>query len=936
MRLFKSRTWIIVVFSFLLLAAVPFLQGPGLTNVYPVGNYLNGNFPSLSPSSLPYKPAFPNLTFNSPLTFNMHPTQNIIILGQRDGKIYWFNNQDQTTDKNLMLDLSNEVGVVWDGGFLGLALHPDFGTAGSNYFYTYYTTKDSNGNNFPNSYTTQNCNTEEYWGNYLMLTRFEVADGTLNVIPNSQTTLFKVRMYGTTHRGGGLLFGDDGFLYLATGDQTEWPKSQDIINNIDGGVLRMDVDKIGGAISRPANKQMPEDHGFSDEITGKEYYIPYDNPFINSTANDLIFPGYKFEEYYTLGHRNPHRMTKDTETGILYIGEIGLSTHEEINVVSKGKNFGWPVYEGNVKKNFCGNTLYNSMAHEGPLVSFPRSDANSIIGGFVYRGTEVPELYGKYICADYGTGEEIWSVDVSTGNYDELGTFLPTNVISFGQDDAGEIYIMKLGTDTLYKLAQKNDVTETIPEWLSQTGAFTNLSTLAPTPGVIEYDLIEPFWSDRATKKRWLAIPNNGTYNTPQEQIEFSENDVWNFPVGSVLIKHFELPLDANNPGITKRLETRFSIKGEDGKFYFATYKWNPGQTDAQLLDSGLDETINITDENGQGQQQIWHYPSTAECLSCHNSASGGTLGARTRYINKNITYQETAINANQLVTLSSLGILDETITDAQTTSYLTAVEYDSGASLDEKARSYLDLNCAYCHSPGTGNRAGFDLRLINTLEETGLLTAGFSTDLGISGAAIVVEGDASKSLLYHRLNSADPNIMMPPLSKNEVDTEAATMIETWINQLGQSADLTLNYTLQGRTDHSIQLIVDLYEQGSGTPILQFTPNGSASGVANINNIPPGTYVLAVKTNNHSQRVQTITLADGINSETIAELNAGDANNDNLISALDFSILAATFNLPSTDPGFDVRADFNGDGFITALDFSLLASNFNTSGENIP
>ena len=125
----------------------------------------------------------------------------------------------------------------------------------------------------------------------------------------------------------------------------------------------------------------------------------------------------------------------------------------------------------------------------------------------------------------------------------------------------------------MYKLTEKNNATIDPPQLLSQTGAFANLSTLTPSPGVIEYDLIEPFWSDKALKKRWMAIPNdddgNGIHDKPQEKIVFSENDVWNFPVGSVLIKHFELPLDANNPNNTKRLETRFSIKGEDGQILF-------------------------------------------------------------------------------------------------------------------------------------------------------------------------------------------------------------------------------------------------------------------------------------------------------------------------------------------------------------------------------
>ena len=753
------------------------MQGPGLTEVHPIDKYLDGNFPSLTPSPVPYKAAFPNLTFDSPLTFVMHPTQNKIILGQRDGKIYWFNNQDQTTQKNLLIDLSNEVGVVWDGGFLGMALHPNFGETGSNYFYTFYTTRDVNGNNIPNGYTTQNCTNEEYWGNYIMLTRFEVADGTLDVVPNSKTTLFKIRMYGTTHRGGALVFGDDGFLYITTGDQTAFEKAQDIENNLDGGVLRIDVDKDPLKSHAPI-RTMPDDHGFSDELSGNEYWIPNDNPFLSPSGDN-------FEEYYSIGHRSPHRMTKDPATGIMYIGEVGLNLHEEINVVSKGKNFGWPVYEGNAKVNRCGNTLYNNMAHEAPLVSFPRFDANAIIGGFVYRGSEIPDLAGKYICADYGTGEEIWSVDVSTGNYELLGNFAPANIISFGQDNLGEIYIMKLGVDNIYKLTQKNNVPQSIPQWLSQTGAFEDLANLTPADGVIPYDQIEPFWSDGALKKRWMVVPNDGSYNTAAEQIAYSENDVWIYPEGSVLIKHFELPLDANNPGLTKRLETRFSVKGSDGNFYFATYKWNAAQTDAELLASGLDEDINVLDENGVNQVQTWHYPSTSECLSCHNAASGGTLGPRTRNLNNSITYESTGIIANQLVTLSSLGTLDSQIDDNDTPNLLTiSATDDSNATLDQRARSYLDVNCAYCHSPGTGNRANFDLRLINTLEETGLLTAGFSTSLGIEGEAILVPGDASKSHLYHRINSLDENIMMPPLAKNEVDEEGAALIAQWINQL--------------------------------------------------------------------------------------------------------------------------------------------------------
>lgn len=776
----KPKTYLFVFFSLLLLGAVPYFAGSGLTNPEPLGKYLNGNFPAIVsvPQGLPYEPIFPNLTFDSPLTFNEMPNNNRILVGQRDGKIYWFNKNPNVTQKNMLLDLSNKVGVVWDGGFLGLALHPEFGTAGNNFFYTWYTTKDQNGNNFPNNYTTQNCDSEEYWGNFLILSRYTMNPNSMQVNANSEQVMLKLRMYGTTHRGGGLLFGDDGFLYLTTGDQTAFRKSQDIANNLDGGVLRLDVDQDPQK-SHPPVRTMPDDHGFEDEITGNGYWIPNDNPFLSPG-------GQAFEEYYSMGHRNPHRMTKDRATGDLYIGEVGGGRHEEINVVKKGGNFGWPVYEGRFKGNYCGNTLYNNMPHEEPLVAFPRSEANAIMGGYVYRGEEVPELRGKYICADYGNGEEIFSVNINDGSYEQIGTFASTNIISFGEDKQGELYILKQGVSTLYKMVTKLTFNETLPQSLSQTGAFTDLTNLTPTDGLIPYDLIESFWSDGALKKRWIGIPNDGTHDTAEEQIDYSENGNWDLPVGSVLVKHFEMPLNENNPSITKRLETRFSVKAADGNFYFATYKWNNAQTDALLLTTGLDENLNIVKADGSTTVQTWRYPSRAECITCHNSSTGGTIGVRTRFLNQDITYPKTGRTANQLVTLSHLGILNEVITDADTPSLLTyKAGDDATATVDEKARSYMDLNCAYCHQAGSDVRADFDLRMSQSLAETGLLDAGINNPLGVVGEKILAEGEPEKSILYLRANSAAPSIAMPPVAKNLVDEEGVALIEEWIEQLG-------------------------------------------------------------------------------------------------------------------------------------------------------
>ncbi|NKI32006.1 PQQ-dependent sugar dehydrogenase, partial [Croceivirga thetidis] len=800
----KSIKWVLFFAIAFGLFSTAIFQPPGLTSPEPIGQFLNNTFPRNNVVQPPYEIAFPNITFNSPLNFNLVPGQNKFVIGQRNGQIYWFENDENTPQKNLLVDLSDEVAIVRDGGFLGLAIHPQFGNAGKNFIYIYYSTKSVTGDTtLEGPPLGLSCGLERFHGNYLHLERFEVNPNNFTFIDGSLVTMFKLQLYNTTHRGGGMEFGDDGFLYLTTGDQSTYKSSQSISDNLDGGVLRLDVDKDPSKSHAPI-RTMPADAGESDEFSGIEYWIPNDNPFNN---ND----GSIFEEYYTLGHRNPHRMTKDRETGTFYIGEIGESKHEEINVVVKGKNYGWPVYEGNAgPSTFCSPNLLNNMPHERPLVEFPRADANAIMGGYVYRGSNIPELYGKYICADFGTGDEIWSVDTTNGNYELLGNFLPTNIISFGQDYDGELYLLKQGENVnLYRLVPTELDVATIPSTLSETGAFSSLEDLTVVDGFIPYELIDPFWSDGALKKRWLAIPNDGTHNTPGERISYSENGDWDFPTGTVIIKHFEFPIDENNPSLTKKIETRFSIKGEDGNFYFLTYNWNDQETEAFLQETGIEEPIQVTTLGGGTKTVQWHFPSNAECIGCHNSTTKGSLGLRTRYLNKDFTYESSGITANQLVTLSHLGIIEQNISDTNTSNFLTHSSiYDTNASLEQRARSYLDLNCAYCHRPGaSGDRANFDLRLTNSLDETGLLNAEANTPLGLSPTEKIIDpGNASNSILYHRVNSVDPSIMMPQLAKNEIDIEGVTLLEQWINQLnpntntGEPAEIVYRINCGGQT----------------------------------------------------------------------------------------------------------------------------------------
>lgn len=178
-----------------------------------------------------------------------------------------------------------------------LAFHPDFGTAGKNYVYIYYTTDSEDDTLSEGGNGTFGCFLEEFHGNYLNLDRFELDPTNLTYVEGSRVTMIKRRMLNTTHRGGALVFGQDGFLYITTGEQGRAISAQDMVDNIDGGVLRIDVDMDPSKSHEPI-RTMPDDAGETDESTGNFYYIPNDNPFLSPSGDN-------FEEYYALGHPQP-------------------------------------------------------------------------------------------------------------------------------------------------------------------------------------------------------------------------------------------------------------------------------------------------------------------------------------------------------------------------------------------------------------------------------------------------------------------------------------------------------------------------------------------------------------------------------------------------------------------------------------------------------
>src|SRR5262249_9358300 len=138
----------------------------------------------------------------------------------------------------------------------------------------------------------------------------------------------------------------------------------------------------------------------------------------------------------------------------------------------------------------------------------------------------------------------------------------------------------------------------------------------------VPYTVNVPLWSDAAIKMRWLSVPNDGGPLTTNEQISFATNGEWNFPAGTVFVKHFELATNDTNPNLKRRLETRLLVRDTNGGVYGVTYKWRPDSSEADLLPGSLNEDVIITTASGT-RTQTWYYPSPADCLTCHTPYSG-------------------------------------------------------------------------------------------------------------------------------------------------------------------------------------------------------------------------------------------------------------------------------------------------------------------------
>ena len=311
------------------------------------------------------------------------------------------------------------------------------------------------------------------------------------------------------------------------------------------------------------------------------------------------------------------------------------------------------------------------------------------------------------------------------------------------------------------------------PSRLSQTGAFTDVRTATPAAGLIPYDVIVPFWSDGASKSRWIALP--------KERIQFAASGEWKFPGGTVFVKEFDLPIDETSLTVTRRLETRLLVRDDHGGVYGVTYKWRPDNSDADLLVGSVRENITIKTASGT-RTQTWYYPSREDCLTCHTAKAGGVLGVKTRQMNREIAYPS-GITDNQLRSWSHAGLFDCDLRDSELAALpRLANAADKTRSLEDRSRSFLDVNCSYCHRPG-GTVAAFDARYDTPLVSQGLIGEPVLLGEGIDKPRIIAPNDIWRSILFMRLNTTD-TFKMPPLARMTVDHADVDLLRDWIRSL--------------------------------------------------------------------------------------------------------------------------------------------------------
>jgi glucose/arabinose dehydrogenase len=672
--------------------------------------------------------AFPNLTLRQPLALLPEPGSRRLFILQHFGswagpsKLLAARDLESVSETELVLDIK-------DGLACGFAFHPDYERNG-------YLFIGMNG------------------AGKTQIRRYTVSRAApYGIDPNSRMQIIEWGSHG--HNGGDVAFGNDGCLYVSTGDGTagsDPPQTGQRIDDLLASILRIDVD----------HPDAP-----------KNYSVPKDNPFVDRPKAR--------PEIWAYGVRNPWRMSYDKPSGQLWVGNNGQDLWEQVWLIQKGGNYGWSVSEGShpfvVKRPAGPDPILP------PTAEHSHSEARSLTGGRVYRGERFPDLVGAYVYGDWSTGR-VWGIKVEGTKtvWQKLLVDTPFNITGFGTDHAGELYVIDHTAGMFYGLEATTEAdkpSQPFPRKLSETSLFANVATHSLHPAAVSFSIRAPQWADGATMERFAAIPGKELI---EQRPQLNAGGEWTLPNGSVLAQTLYLDVfDKAKTSPMKRIETRLLTR-QHGEWVGYSYKWNDAQTDAELIgDAGAAAEFEVSDKDDpQGyHDQVWRFPSRAECMNCHSRAKGFILSFTTTQLDRDHKYGD--ITENQLSALEHAGFFKGELPKRNANRRLLVDPYDTKEPLEPRVRSWFHVNCSVCHIQEGGGNANIDLTFDRGTRGMGVVNGEPLHDrFEIEGAKLITPGSPEKSVLYQRVSRRGTG-QMPPLVSTEVDKTMTKLIAEWI-----------------------------------------------------------------------------------------------------------------------------------------------------------
>jgi putative heme-binding domain-containing protein len=683
-----------------------------------------------TPSPFQTEPAFPNLKFKNPVDATLIPGTDQMLVLEQGGKLYSFKAAPDAGKADVAFDFKAQHQPFLES--YSIAFHPRFKENGYIFVCSVEPTGRTNG-----SY----------------ISRFKMTSINPPVIDPASEKVFLTWLSGG-HNGCTLAFGNDGFLYISTGDAASpdppdfpYRTGQDI-SDLLASVLRIDVDRTSGT---------------------NQYAIPADNPFVKT-------PGAR-PEVYAFGFRNPWRMSFDRPTGDLWVGDVGWEQWEMIHRVKSGGNYGWSIIEGP-------NTHVRTDVKQGPgpilpaVVSLPHTDAASITGGLVYHGKKLPKLRGSYVYGDWETGK-FWALRHNRGRLVSNEEICATTLkpVTFTVDPAGELLILDYngGFHRLIPNAAP-PANLALPRRLGDSGLFSDVAKLTPAPGVEPYRISAGMWNDFGVAEHVLGVPGDGAISSTGGR-QIISGRMWFFPSNTVFARTLSLDMERGRPSSRKRIETQ--LMHFDGRAWNAyTYRWNATQTDADLVPrEGLNDQYTVADPAAPGGHRVipWRFGSASECFRCHNAWAGETLSF-------NWMQLSTPGGVTELTRLEELGVLKAKNPSKPQPRLVDP--YDASLAVADRARSWLHVNCGTCHRFGAGSGVPSQFNLEQSVAQSRAYdVAPVRGTFGITGAKVIASGDPFRSTLFYRVSTEGAG-RMPHIGSRIADESGLALLRDWIRTL--------------------------------------------------------------------------------------------------------------------------------------------------------